>query len=269
MNRFDRQSFLGARSESILDGATVGFVGLGGGGSYFVQEASHLGIGGYVLVDPDYITSTNTNRLIGGTLDDVVAAMPKVQIATRLIQGLHPAPRISVVRDSWHAALDQLKTCNIIVGAVDSYREREQLERFARIHLIPYIDIGMDVHHVKDDHFLIAGQVFLSMPTQPCLRCCGIVTDDNLEEEANQYGAAGSRPQVVWANGVLASIAIGLMVQLLTPWYPDPPEFVYLHYDGNRGTVTPNRRMTHPRGDECPHHPLCEVGDQLLDVRNF
>jgi hypothetical protein len=45
-----------------------------------------------------------------------------------------------------HAAVDDLKLCDVIMGAVDDFKEREQLERFARKHLIPYIDIGMDVH---------------------------------------------------------------------------------------------------------------------------
>src|SRR5208282_851819 len=115
---------------------------------------------------------------------------------------------------------------------------REQLERFARRHLIPYIDIGMDVHDLGCSEFLIAGQVVLSMPGGPCLRCAGLITDERVAAEANRYGAAGGRPQVVWSNGVLASTAVGIVVQLLTPWSGKPPQFIYLDYDGNCGTVT-------------------------------
>jgi hypothetical protein len=79
----------------------------------------------------------------------------------------------------------------VIVGSVDSFKERQQLERFARRHLIPYVDIGMDVHKLGDRHYLIGGQVFLSSPGQPCLRCCNIVTDERLEQEALRYGDAG------------------------------------------------------------------------------
>src|ERR1700730_12183464 len=39
-----------------------------------------------------------------------------------------------------------LRRCDVIFGCVDSYRERDELERFMRRFLIPYIDIGMDVH---------------------------------------------------------------------------------------------------------------------------
>lgn len=267
MSRLNRQSFLGPDSDAILNAATIGIVGLGGGGSHVAQQATHMGIGGYANVDPDIIEETNTNRLIGGTLADVAASRPKVEIAERLIRGLNPKARIVNVQDSWHAAVDDLKFCDVIIGAVDSFKEREQLERFARKHLIPYIDIGMDVHALGKKGFLVSGQVILSMPGAPCMRCCGFITDERLEQEAKLYGAAGSRPQVVWSNGVLASTAVGLLSQILTPWYPNPPSFVFLDYDGNKGTVTRNPRMELLKNHVCPHHPADETGDPLFDIR--
>jgi hypothetical protein len=267
MSRLDRQSFLGPQSDAILDAATIGIVGLGGGGSHIAQQTAHMGIGGYVNVDPDVIEDTNTNRLIGGALADVAESLPKVAIAERLIRGLQPNARIIPVQKDWHAAVDDLKLCDIILGAVDGFKEREQLERFARKHLIPYIDIGMDVHDLGKKGFLVSGQVILSMPGAPCMRCCGFITDERLEQEAKRYGAAGSRPQVVWSNGVLASTAVGLLTQVLTPWYPNPPAFVFLDYDGNKGMITRNQRMDLLKNHVCPHHPPDETGDPLFDIR--
>jgi hypothetical protein len=268
MSRLDRQSFLGPHSDAILEAATIGIIGLGGGGSHVEQQAAHMGIGGFAVVDPDVIEETNTNRLIGGTLADVAVAMPKVTIAERLIRGLNPGARIVPVQADWRDAVDDLKLCDIIVGAVDSFKEREQLERFARRHLIPYIDIGMDVHELGGKGFLVSGQVILSMPGAPCMRCCGFITDERLTQEAKRYGDAGSRPQVVWSNGVLASTAVGLLTQVLTPWYPNPPSFVFLDYDGNRGTITRNARMELLKNHICPHHPPDEIGDPMFEIRS-
>lgn len=226
-----------------------------------------MGIGGYVNADPQTIEDTNTNRLIGGTLADVAEKRPKVDIAERLIRGLVPKARIVSAPKDWRDWVDDLKLCDVIVGAVDGFQERDQLERFARKHLITYLDIGMDVHKLGPKNFLVSGQVILSLPGGPCLRCCGLITDERLAEEARRYGAAGTRPQVVWANGVLASTAMGLITQLLTPWYPDPPGFVFLDYDGNKGTVTRNPRMELLKGCACSHHPLNETGDPLFDIR--
>ena len=171
------------------------------------------------------------------------------------------------VRDCWHTCTDQLKTVDVIIGAMDSFKEREQLERFARRYLIPYIDIGMDVHDLGNDRYLISGQVILSTPGGPCLRCCGFITDHRIEQEANRYGAAGGRPQVVWSNGVLASTAIGLLAQVLTPWYPNLPAFAYLEYDGNRGTLSRSAHMEALEHRVCPHHPPNETGDPMFDIR--
>jgi hypothetical protein len=125
----------------------------------------------------------------------------------------------------------------------------------------------MDVYDLGKKGFLVSGQVILSMPGSPCMRCCGFITDERLEQEAKLYGAAGSRPQVVWSNGVLASTAIGLITQVLTPWYPNPPGFAFLNYDGNKGTVTRNARMELLKNHVCPHHPADETGDPLFDIR--
>jgi hypothetical protein len=266
MSRLDRQSFLGPNSDTVLGSVTVGIVGLGGGGSHIVQQFAHAGIGRFVIVDPDHIEDTNTNRLIGGTLADVKRKLPKTKIASRLIRGLQPHASIIEVKDSWHQAADLLKTCDVILGAVDSYAVREQLERFARRHLIPYIDIGMDVHNIGKHGFLVSGQVILSSPVGPCLRCCGLVTDERLAQEDQRYGAAGSRPQVVWPNGVLASTAVSIAMQIVTAWFSRPVPFVYLEYDGNRGTLTQSAHVHALKDTPCPHHPADETGDPLFDI---
>jgi hypothetical protein len=80
-----------------------------------------------------------------------------------------------------------------------------------RRYLMHYIDIGMDVHGEKPP--VIGGQIVLS-PGRLCMRRMGLLTEAKLAEEAARYGKEGSRPQVVWPNGVLASIAVGLGVEL-------------------------------------------------------
>jgi hypothetical protein len=263
--RLDRQSFLGPDSPQALARATIGVAGLGGGGSHIIQQLAHAGVGGYVLADPDFIEDTNTNRLVGGTLADVGGHRSKVHIAERMIRCLVPDARIVARAKPWHDLVDAFRDCDVIVGALDSYKEREQLERFARRNLIPYVDVGMDVHDCAEHGHLISGQVILSVPGHACLRCCGFMTDARLEGEAQRYGAAGARPQVVWPNGVLASTAVGLVIQQITPWFPERKTFAYFDYDGNRGTIGPAPYMRLMRsGVVCPHHPPEETGDPFF-----
>ena len=84
---------------------------------------------------------------------------------------------------------------------------------FARRHLTPYIDIGIDVTRVEPDPPVISGQVIVSLPSGPCMWCLGYLSETKLTVEAKLYGDAGSHPQVVWANGIVASAAVGLAVR--------------------------------------------------------
>ncbi|TPL27337.1 ThiF family adenylyltransferase [Mesorhizobium sp. B2-4-8] len=270
MSWLDRQSFLGAHSERRLGEISVGLVGCGGGNSHVAQQLAHAGIGRFILVDDDLITLSNLNRLIGGTWIDIRRGTAKVEIMRRMILAINPRAHVEVYRSKWQLAGEALSICDVIVGGLDSVRSKDELDAFCRRLVIPYIDQGMDVHHLGDTSgYLVAGQVVLSQPGSPCLRCLGIVTEGALAEEARSYGAAGGRPQVVWPNGVLASLAVGLAVQLVAPWYRRQRLGAYLSYDGNTGKVVESPRFLRQAEVDCVHYPPTAVGDMTFDIRRL
>ena len=270
MTDFSRQAFLGAEAQTILEGASIGIVGYGGGGSHLGQQFAHIGIGSIRVFDPDTIEDSNLHRLVGATPHDVRDGRLKTTIAERVVRNVNSATTIETYASKWEEVADAVAMCGIVVGSVDDYGTRDGLERFCRLNLIPYIDIGMDVHKLGDRNYLISGQVIQSLPGHPCLRCCNYITDDKLALEADDYGAAGGRPQVVWPNGVLASTAVGFAINLLCPWSPERHGFRFLSYDGNSGeVVTPHLVYEHVADVVCDHHPLKEVGDPLCDIRSY
>jgi hypothetical protein len=126
--------------------------------------------------------------------------------------------------------------------------------------MVPYIDIGMDVKEVPAGHS-ISGQVVVSIPGFPCMRCLGFLSDALVNAEVQRYGAAGSRPQVVWANGVLASVAVGTFVQMISPWRQQELE-LYVEYDGNKPSLSRSRLVNAIGKKTCPHFSkLQEIGD--------
>ncbi len=259
--RYKRQSFLGQNSDTILDDCIAGLIGLGGGGSHLAQQLAHLGLGNFLLVDPDRVEESNLNRLVGATTKDAAKRWRKTSIAKRAIKRINPNARVETLAKKWHECHCSLRGCDVIFGSVDTYRDRYELETTARRYLIPYVDIGMDVHLVGDE-FFVSGQVILSMPGTLCMRCLGFLRDDLLAREAENYGTAGDRPQVVWANGVLASAAVGVFTQLFTPWHTTNSQTVYLEYDGNTQTLTSSSRLEYMRGKNCPHFSDCrDLGD--------
>lgn len=260
-SRLDRQGFLGEDSAAILRDSRVAIVGLGGGGSHVAQQLSHLGVGEFLLIDPDVVEDTNLNRLVGATEQDVVEHTTKVSIAARMVLGVNPRAKVTAEARKWQMCAVGLRSCDVIFGCVDSIGERAQLETVARRYLVPYIDIGMDVHRL-DEGIVVGGQVALSLPGGPCLRCMGIITEKALGQEAQLYGAAGGRPQVIWPNGVLASLAVGFFAHLTTPWCRPRELPILIEFDGNSQTVLPSAKLPYLGVSACRHFAaLADVGD--------
>lgn len=256
-----RQSFLGARSDQLLGDLRVGIVGLCGGGSHVVQQLAHIGVGNFMLSDPDRIEESNLNRLVGGTYADVVKKEWKVNIAARVIRSVNRSAKIITSRTRWQESAKLLRDCDVIFGCIDSFAGRDELESAARRFLTPYIDIGMGVHE-KGSYFSITGQAALSMPGEACLHCMNILQPNLLAQEAEEYGAAGGKPQVVWPNGVLASMAVGIMMQLVTPWHDDNKRIYLLEYDGNIPEVRPSTAIDFLLGKRCSHFiEINNIGD--------
>lgn len=262
--RFNRQSFLGADSQKRIESAIIGLVGLGGGGSHIAQQLAHLGFLNYRTWDGDIAEDPNLNRLIGVTESDIVAATPKTEIARRVIKGLRASAKIESYNCKWQDNPEPLRGCDLIFGCVDGFSQRRELEACARRYLIPLIDIGMDVHRVGDEPPRMGGQVILSMPGGPCMFCLGFLNERGLAQEGERYGDAGPRPQVVWPNGILASSAIGIAVDLLTDWTRSLRDVVYLEYDGNKGTLKPHGRLQYLERRPCVHYAVDQVGDPVV-----
>lgn len=252
---YKRQSFLGRFSAQQLRHARVCIVGYGGGGSHIGQQLAHVGLFNTVIYDGDKIEDSNMNRLIGGWFADIKKALAKTAIARRVIKKILPKANTITIDSRWQADPEWLQGCDVVVGCVDSYAERQQLEAECRRYLIPYIDIGMDVFAAEDGGFEMPGQVILTMPGTPCLHCFGFLTEEKLGKEAALYGAVGGNPQVVWPNGVLASTAVGIIVDLITGWSGKKQPTIYLAYDGRSGLIEQHIRVRFA-SQECTHYPI-------------
>lgn len=266
---FSRQSFLGQHSAEKLANLRVAIVGLGGGGSHIAQQLAHLGVGHLRLIDPDRIEASNLNRLVGATQADVDRGELKVEIAKRTILAIRPWACVQVATTTWQLADELLRDAHVIFGCIDGYLQRDFLEGAARRFCVPYIDIGMDVTKISENQFAIAGQMILSLPGGPCLRCIGFLAPERLAKEENRYGDAGVNPQVVWTNGTLASLAVGALVHLIAPWSKMKSGFTWLELDGNEQTVQPSQIPNYtPREAVCRHHGgPTGVGDPFFDLR--
>jgi len=254
-----RQSFLGPLLPNALDHARIAVIGLSGGGSHVVQQLAHVGFQNYLLFDPDEIEGTNLTRLVGATMADVDARAPKTEIACRVIQSVQPKAIIRAFPTRWQVHAEHLKCADLIFACVDSFLARRDIEMLARRYRIPLIDIGMDVRR-QGNGFRMAGQSVLCLPHGPCLFCQRVLTPELLAQEGTAYGSAGPRPQVVWANGVLASTAVGMAIDLLTAWSGDEAVCPFATLDGNLGTLGRDARREYCP-TRCTHYAADDLGD--------
>lgn len=264
-DRYSRQTFLGPSSQEKICNAYIGVVGLGGGGSHIVQQLAYIGFRNFVLYDQDVIELSNLNRTVNATLQDITEQNSKIDISIRTIYSLHPDAKVNRYKKRWQEQPELLRGCDLIFGCIDGFAERGELEICARRYMIPYIDIGIDVHEIKPQPPVMSGQVIASIPGGPCLYCLGFLTLEKLSKEAAKYGAAGKNPQVVWANGVVASTAVGIGIDLLTGWTGAGQKNIYLMYIGNEGVVKPHPRLKLLENwNGCLHFPDKFVGDPHL-----
>ena len=116
--RFDRQVRLfGPAGQTILQDATVAIVGLGGAGSILAELLGRLGVGRFLLIDPDRADVSNLPRLIGARRSDALLSenrirrLPfskwltrlrrrKVDLAARNIRRANPRAQVDRIADS-------------------------------------------------------------------------------------------------------------------------------------------------------------------------
>ncbi len=243
--RLDRQSrAIGPRSEQKLAAAKVAVFGLSGGGSHVVQQLAHQGVGTLIVVDDDRVDQTNLGRLVGAVHTDVDRTL-KVDLAERVASAIDPGITVVKVPERFPtaASLAAVKEADILVACVDRFDVREAINVFARRHLLPLVDVGMTIRSSGERLVAADGQVIVSLPGHPCMRCW-FLTDAVLSAERRDRPAgydanpdAEGDPQVVSMNGVLASEASNVVLDLITGYSGGSRSAKSWQYDGRTGQL--------------------------------
>lgn len=224
----------GAEGTGKLRGATVGVLGVGGGGSHVLQQLAHAGVGRLIGVDDDVLEETNRSRVVGTRPSDI--GKDKLLAMKRLVRDAGDDAIFMPVRERFPsaAAIRLLASCDVLVSCLDTLHARKDVMEFAWQHAIPLVDIGLTIAPSKPGPGVaaIGGQVFVGMPGGSCMWCEGLLSTQRLElEKGNDgYVRGGGAAQVVSLNGVLASQAVTEVLNLLTGFLGEKavsPRFVY------------------------------------------
>jgi molybdopterin/thiamine biosynthesis adenylyltransferase len=246
--RLDRQAIaIGPTSDAKLARTCVAVLGVSGGGSHVVQQLAHQGIGTLMPVDDQLVDETNLGRLVGATEADIDRTM-KVALARRIATGIDSSITVIEVPERFPSqrTIEMLKRADIVVACLDRFDARLAINAFCRRYLIPLVDVGMSIRSTGEQLATADGQVIVSLPGNPCLRCF-FVTDAVLERERrdrppgyDENPDAPGDPQVVSMNGVLASEACNCVLDLVTGYSGGRRGARQWQYDGRAGQLMPH-----------------------------
>lgn len=237
---YDRQvRVFGDRGQDTLSKMTVAIVGLGGIGSILTEFLARLGVGRFILIDPDVIEASNVPRTLGARFIDAMPwltdadrpafvrrigaslATSKVRHAARLIRRANPHARVRCVQDDVvedRVARDLLATDYIFLAA-DSIQARLVINAITHGHLIPAVQVGVKIPLESStgtvgDVFAVSRRV---SPTSGCMLCNGLIpagalqleSETPLERKTQRYVKDDDIhvPSVITMNAVAAAHA--------------------------------------------------------------
>jgi molybdopterin/thiamine biosynthesis adenylyltransferase len=268
--RYDRQvRAFGEHGQRVLRNLSVVIVGLGGTGSVAVQQLAHLGVGMFILIDPDTVEESNLNRVVGTQPKSV--GKSKIDVAANLIRTINPSAHVHIYADSviTESARRLMCSADCIFMCTDSHVSRAFLSEFAFQYLIPAFDIGVSIT-LKDNHVhAVTGRTQMLAPGLPCLLCSNVLDARVIREElmtpeqreSDPYFNGGSgvnQPAVISLNSTMVSLAVTMFLAAFTG---TPVRARWQSYDALTGNVRVFATKPDPDCPICGAKGVIAVGD--------
>jgi len=196
MDRYSRnKKMISIDEQKKLSKSTVVILGVGGLGGYAVEMLARIGVGKLLLVDFDKFETTNLNRQIISTEDNL--GLLKVEEGKKRIESINPEiETVAINKKISSENIDAIiKGADVVVDALDSSILKKIVEQSCDRNNIPMV------------HGAIGGwiaQVAVIMPGDFILD--KIYKEDNLE---NKMGNPSFTPALA------ASIQVGEVIKLL------------------------------------------------------
>ena len=235
-------SLIGERSTLRLREATIGIIGNSGTGTPVGHTLARAGVGGFVTVDPQRISPSNHERTHSTVHGDFLGeSLPhKAVLMKRLIHSINPHADVNAYIGNalQENVIDDLLRCDIAVGCTDTVHGRVLLSDLAKHHLLPSIDVGVDMDGRDGKLTSQIVQFTRYSPGSPCAFCYDLVDASDMaaelmtsaeremrQAEANAAILRGGQPDAYWRNerqihtvGYLTSAAGAMVAGYVEGW---------------------------------------------------
>lgn len=223
----DRQVLaFGQAGQDILANLKIGVIGAGGTGSAVIEQLTRLGVRRLVVIDDDFLASSNVSRVYGSSIGQAREA--KVQIAAHNVERIGLGTELNAIegRVTRKAPLEKLRDCDVIFGCTDDHAGRINLSRLCFQYLIPLIDLGVVIDSDGSNIRSITGRITYVAPGEPCLVCrgtvdVGVARDESLDpqertrlaEEGYARGLEEPDPSVIAYTTLVAASGVADLLE--------------------------------------------------------
>jgi molybdopterin/thiamine biosynthesis adenylyltransferase len=191
---------LGRRAGRLVNSA-VAVIGCSGLGSPAAHVLVRAGVRRFVLVDPDFFTPSNHERMHVSTWRDLESQPLKIEILRRLILDVEPRAKVTTIRGNVldSAVLDKLLRCDLVLGCTDTQHSRAALGDYAHHYLLPCIDAAVLMRARAGKLTEQVGELARYAPGEACPWCLERINQKSLayelmtEEEREQRAHAAAQ----------------------------------------------------------------------------
>ena len=240
------------------------------------EQLAHLGVRHFILVDPDRIETTNLNRVVGATKNDI--NRPKVKVIADHIAKIAPEASIKLIQGdvTRTCVAKELISADFLFSCTDSHGSRAVIQQIAYQYLIPTIDVGSILTAANGQVTGIYGRVQTLAPGLPCFTCCGLidpeeVRQDMMNEEERRLdpyiqGAREPAPAVISINSTVTSLAVTMFMSIVVGV---PSEGRHVLYNAKNPSLRPVTANRNPACYICSPNGVLGRGDmQVLFTRD-
>ena len=283
---YDRQSRLfGDAGQELLRRARVGIIGLGGAGSILAELLGRLGVGEFILADPDKAEITNLPRLIGARRFDADAPawLParlrdwirsyKVRMAARNIRRANPDARITAMPRNFLDAdvAARFTDCDYLFLAADTMSARLLFNAIVHQYGIPGMQVGAKIPVSQSgevgDVFCVGRSV---TPGVGCLWCNGLISPSRLQDEAVPASAKRgyaylddpgvAAPSVITLNAVACAHAADDFLFHMTGLKYQQDDSAWFRWNSRRNRASYDVPRADPDCPECSQNVSSRLG---------
>lgn len=207
LDRYSRQILfpgIGVAGQQRLRASRVAIVGCGALGSFHAEALARAGVGTLVLVDRDYVETSNLQRQWLFEETDVAEAMPKAIAARRALARVNSGVEVEArVADLTASNIgDLLRGVDLILDGTDNFETRYLLNDFAVREGKPWI------------HGAAVASYGLTMPVIPgstaCLKCVYPSPPTGAQPTCETAGVLNA------VTAAVAALQVGVAIKILS-----------------------------------------------------